>query len=180
MKFIQICSKFSPIFHRKKVRQYLRIIYFTTSYNVLKKKFRFYFPYVSLPIVPVMRRKVYKGAHYRNGARNGDVDPFNSASVWLFILSIETFLPVHAGRLARFFDMYHFRADEFRAGVLWKNAFILALVSKLRSFIYLLDPLLSALINLAITDRWPRREAVLKKFRLQLQVGNRQNYWMLI
>lgn len=95
----------------------------------------------------------------RNGMRSCALNHFNFASVWFFILSIEDFFPVHDGG-SKDFLICTTCAKESQACVLWKDAhFILVLISELHSFFCLLNPLLSTLVNLAITDRRPRRDA---------------------
>lgn len=142
MKFIQILEIFFYILQEKKSSPNIYcIIYFIISYEVFRFKegISILFPLRFLADCLWDAKKSIQRC--RNGTRNGDVDPFNSASVWLFILSIVTFFLVHAGDSQDFLTRTTFARTSSGACVLRKNAFVLALVSKLRSFIYLLDSL---------------------------------------
>ena len=114
MKFIR--SRNSPLYSTGKMFvKYFCFIYLITSNNAFKEEILNLFPFVIfMSIVPGTQRKGYtqRGTAlcHKNGAtRNSYLDCFNSASVWLFILSIETFFSCTLKAQKNFFTfLYHF------------------------------------------------------------------------
>jgi len=74
------------------------------TYYALKKKFLFYSLSVYVDMSLKRKEKDIEACATKNSTRNSGLDRFNSASVWLFILSIEIFFS--RWRVKRFFFLY--------------------------------------------------------------------------
>lgn len=98
MKFFT--RNFPLYFTEKKFAKYFCFMYLIIFYNILHFKegilfYLFYFILFSFlcRLFLERKKKVYKGVRRRSGMENTDLNHFNFASVWLFILSIEAFFP---------------------------------------------------------------------------------------